>query len=162
MLGPHLLISPVTSEGARTVTARLPHEPTSERPTLWYDTVSGGAPLKGGGAARTVAAPLHVTPVFQRGGSIVPRRERVRRSALLGAWDPITLHVAPDGARAANGSLFLDDGHSFEYAGRGAAHALLGYAYRCASARACELTSSPQPYLGTSAFTLPRAVVVEQ
>ena len=30
-------------------------------------------------------------PVFQRGGSIIPKRERIRRSAALMHNDPITL-----------------------------------------------------------------------
>ena len=39
---------------------------------------------------------MDATPAWQRGGSIVPRRERVRRSALHAALDPISLHIAPD------------------------------------------------------------------
>ena len=39
-----------------------------------------------GGSRATVPAPLDKTPVFQRGGSVVARRMRVRRSsALMGA-----------------------------------------------------------------------------
>ena len=33
-------------------------------------------------------------PVFQRGGTIIPRRFRVRRSAILALEDPITLSIA--------------------------------------------------------------------
>ena len=92
----------------------LPRDPLLPRgqPTLWYDTNRGGAPLHGGRARRAVQAPLDVTPTFQRGGTIVPRRERVRRSALLAVYDPLTLAVAPTAAGAATGSLYLDDGES--------------------------------------------------
>ena len=75
---------------------------------LWYNT-RGGMPSEGGGYT-TADAPLHVTPTWQRGGSIVPRRETTRRSALAARWDPITLHVAPASNRAAAGRLVLDDG----------------------------------------------------
>ena len=54
-------------------------------------------------------------PVFQRGGSIVPKRERIRRSSALMHNDPITLVVAPDRQGMAKGTLYLDDGMSFDY-----------------------------------------------
>jgi len=62
-----------------------------------------------------VAAPYEKVPVFQRGGSIVPKRERIRRSAALMHDDPITLVVAPDRQGMARGTLYLDDGKSFDY-----------------------------------------------
>ena len=54
-------------------------------------------------------------PVFQRGGSTVPKRERIRRSSALMHNDPITLVVAPDRQGMAKGTLYLDDGKSFDY-----------------------------------------------
>ncbi len=54
-------------------------------------------------------------PVYQRGGSIVPRKERVRRSSPLMHDDPITLRVALDRAGAAAGTLYIDDGETYEY-----------------------------------------------
>lgn len=83
-------------------------------------------------------------PVFQRGGTVVPRQERVRRSTECMRGDPFTLYVAlspqvraepppkppqippPDPFIApftpppltqgtAEGDLFLDDGQSFDY-----------------------------------------------
>merc|ERR1712034_269780 len=56
------------------------------------------------------AAPYEKIPVFQRGGTIIPKRERVRRSAALMHGDPITLVVAPDKEGKASGTLYLDDG----------------------------------------------------
>ncbi|KAL1527089.1 hypothetical protein AB1Y20_015772 [Prymnesium parvum] len=164
MLGAHLLIHPVSTEGAQEASVLLPQDPASALATYWYDTNAGGEAIRGGGARHVVPAPLHVTPVFQLGGSILPRRERVRRSALLAMWDPITLHVAPDASGAASGTLFLDDGNTIEYAVRGGAHALLGYSYNCSQSNrgVCQLTSSPLPYLGNSDFHLPHQVVVEQ
>jgi len=54
-------------------------------------------------------------PVFQRGGSIVPKRMRARRSTVAMEHDPFTLIVALDNQHAASGSLYLDDGASFDY-----------------------------------------------
>jgi alpha 1,3-glucosidase len=39
---------------------------------------------------------LNVIPAFLRGGRIIPRRQRLRRSASLMVLDPITLIVALD------------------------------------------------------------------
>ena len=39
----------------------------------------------------TIVTCIAQVPVFQRGGSIVPKRERIRRSAALMHNDPITL-----------------------------------------------------------------------
>ncbi|KAF4009802.1 hypothetical protein G4228_000847 [Cervus hanglu yarkandensis] len=54
-------------------------------------------------------------PVFQRGGTIVPRWMRVRRSSDCMKDDPITLFVALSLQGTAQGELFLDDGHTFNY-----------------------------------------------
>ena len=53
--------------------------------------------------------------MFQRGGTIIPIRERIRRSSALMHQDPITLIVAPDKDGYASGTLYLDDGKSFDY-----------------------------------------------
>lgn len=59
-------------------------------------------------------------PLLHRGGSILPIRERVRRSAELGWKDPITLIIAlnkpssSSGLRA-EGYLYLDDGQTYDF-----------------------------------------------
>lgn len=52
-------------------------------------------------------------PVMLRGGCILPRRERIRRSSSLMQGDPFTLIVALDDAGYAKGSVYADDGHSY-------------------------------------------------
>jgi alpha 1,3-glucosidase len=47
--------------------------------------------------------PLESIPVFLRGGVIIPRRQRIRRSATLMQKDPFTLLVALD----SNVTIFL-------------------------------------------------------
>lgn len=52
--------------------------------------------------------------MLHRGGSILPRRDLVRRSAILTWKDPVTLVIAVDiKATHATGSLYLDDGESY-------------------------------------------------
>jgi len=45
---------------------------------------------------KTLSAPLRKIPAFQRGGSIVPRKMRVRRASSLTHHDPFSLTVALD------------------------------------------------------------------
>ena len=64
-----------------------------------------------------VSVPVHPDriPVYQRGGTIIPKKERIRRSSALMANDPITLIIALDKNHQAKGSLYIDDGKSFNY-----------------------------------------------
>ena len=58
------------------------------------------------------------TPVFIRGGSIIPTKTRIRKSSSLMFWDPFTLIVALDVDESAEGQLYVDDGetlHSSAY-----------------------------------------------
>ncbi len=54
-----------------------------------------------------------------RAGSVVPTRQRLRRSSALTHQDPVTLIVALDSNWKADGDLYLDDGESFAYALQG-------------------------------------------
>ena len=54
-------------------------------------------------------------PVYLRGGHIVPRKERARRSTAQMHNDPFTLWIALDSSGSARGDLYVDDGHSFAY-----------------------------------------------
>lgn len=53
--------------------------------------------------------------VYQRGGSIIPRKLRIRRSSTQMASDPISLAIALDAkAERAEGDLYLDDGRTYD------------------------------------------------
>uniref|UniRef100_A0A4W5MYU6 Glucosidase II alpha subunit a n=1 Tax=Hucho hucho TaxID=62062 RepID=A0A4W5MYU6_9TELE len=58
---------------------------------------------------------LSQIPVFQRGGSIICRKNRVRRSSSCMENDPYTLYVALDSQGNAEGELYIDDGHTFKH-----------------------------------------------
>lgn len=68
-----------------------------------------------GGSTILLAVQLQSNPHFQRSGTIIPKRERVRRSALLTVNDPITLDVFLDDDDTASGKIYLDDGQTFNY-----------------------------------------------
>ncbi|XP_001362291.1 neutral alpha-glucosidase AB isoform X2 [Monodelphis domestica] len=108
MLGDSLLVHPVAEPGARGVQVYLPGEGE-----VWYDTQSH---QKHHGP-QTLYLPVTFSsiPVFQRGGTIIPRWERVRRSSDCMKDDPITLYVALSPQGTAEGELYLDDGHTFNY-----------------------------------------------
>ena len=54
-------------------------------------------------------------PVFYRGGNVVARRERPRRSSGAQSEDPYTLVVVLDKESKAAGDLYIDDGESFSF-----------------------------------------------
>lgn len=118
MVGSDLLVKPVTREGATEVDVLFPGSGT-----IWYDASSlarAVATPAAGGVRRTVPAPLTSIPVYQRGGSIVPRQMRPRRSSAQMSADPYTLVVTLAADGTASGSLYLDDGSSFDFAKRNA------------------------------------------
>lgn len=105
-----LLVKPVTRPGATEETVYLAED------EVYYDYFSykayhGSAK----GKTITVQAELHQIPLFIRGGSIVPTRERPRRSSTLMAHDPFTLRVALSKDGSARGDLYLDDGVTYEH-----------------------------------------------
>ena len=105
LLGPALLIAPVSSAGAQSVSVYLPTG-------TWFDyhTLQ---PVQSG--QHTVPVTLSSIPVYYRGGSVVVRKDRARRSSRLMKHDPFTIVVAADSNLNAAGRLYLDDGDSFEY-----------------------------------------------
>lgn len=109
MVGGALLVQPVAHPAVLSAVVELPA--SGGEGVLWYDmgAAASGRPYRGGSRVH-VPTPLDATPRFQLGGTIVPRRERIRRSALLAVYDPLTLHVAPDATGSARGRIFLDDG----------------------------------------------------
>eukprot|EP01050_Picozoa_sp_SAG11_P028490 SAG11_NODE_7632_length_1119_cov_0.878431_1_plen_188_part_10 len=112
--GKDLLVKPVTAPGTTSLSVYLPGTAS----TLWYDVLT--AQPSAGGVDKVVETPLHRIPVFQRGGSIIPKRMRLRRSSVAMANDPYTLQVAMDHEGSASGDLYLDDGHSYDHAKKNA------------------------------------------
>ena len=142
MVGSALLVVPVTDSGRSSIEAYLPRG-------SWYSLYSlakvevgrdgttaaepaGG--MQGQGRHVTLRAPLDTIPALLRGGSIVPRKMRLRRSSKLMFFDPYTLVVVPSDAGRAEGRLYLDDEISLAHEDPDAGM----HAYRCVT------SSSPQ------------------
>uniref|UniRef100_H2LBW7 Neutral alpha-glucosidase AB n=1 Tax=Oryzias latipes TaxID=8090 RepID=H2LBW7_ORYLA len=108
LIGQNLLVHPVTEEGARGVTAYLPG-----KEEVWFDIHT----FQKHNGAQNLYIPVTMSsiPVFQRGGSIIPRKMRVRRSSSCMEHDPYTLYAALNARGVAEGELYMDDGHTFNY-----------------------------------------------
>merc|ERR1712228_504366 len=64
---------------------------------------------------KIVEAPLHIIPVFQRGGTIIARKLRLRRSTETMKYDPYTLYIAINKDGTALGQVYIDDETTFAY-----------------------------------------------
>uniref|UniRef100_A0A674NSA8 Glucosidase II alpha subunit n=1 Tax=Takifugu rubripes TaxID=31033 RepID=A0A674NSA8_TAKRU len=103
-----LLVHPVTEEGVTSVTAYLPG-----KDEVWYDIHT--FKKHNGGQNLYIPVTISSIPVFQRGGSIIPKKLRVRRSSTCMEHDPYTLYVALGNQNTAEGEIYIDDGYTFNY-----------------------------------------------
>ena len=118
-----ILAKPVVTEGVSSVKVHLADD------ELYYDYFD--YTIYSGPGSKTIDTPLERIPMFVRGGHVIPRRDRPRRSSKLMAFDPITLLVVLGKTGNAEGSLYLDDGEGFDY--EKGAHLHWGYNYDGAS-----------------------------
>ncbi|KAF9012644.1 alpha-glucosidase [Cyathus striatus] len=105
-----LLVKPVTNKSTTEATVYLGED------QVYYDYFTHHA-YRGAAKGKeiTVQAELHQVPLFIRGGSILPTRERPRRASTAMKLDPFTLRVALSKAGDARGELYLDDGTSYDH-----------------------------------------------
>jgi alpha-D-xyloside xylohydrolase len=104
LLGPSLLVSPVTEPGATRRQVYLP------RGDGWYDFWTGT--FKAPGLRFMAPAPYESLPLFVRAGSILPMGPELQYAAEKPA-DPLTLWVYT--GRDASFELYEDDGVSYGY-----------------------------------------------
>lgn len=134
-----LLVKPVTTEGASSVDIYLP--PGQKYFDYFtYTRYSSGSNPKG--STLTLAAPLDKIPVLMQAGHIFPRRDRPRRSSGLMKYDPYTLVIVLDDTGAAKGSLYVDDGESFDYQAGAFLHR--GFYMQCGMLESTDLRSPAQ------------------
>ncbi|XP_076949763.1 putative glucan 1,3-alpha-glucosidase [Bidens hawaiensis] len=107
LVGNGLLVQGVYTQRAKDATVYLPSDHT------WYDLRSGT--MYTGGRTQKVEVTDEDIPVFQRSGTIIPRKDRFRRSTVQMENDPYTLVIAVDGSGSAEGELYIDDGKSYEF-----------------------------------------------
>ncbi|OHS97526.1 Neutral alpha-glucosidase AB [Tritrichomonas foetus] len=106
MIGDALLVAPFLKEEDADLIVDLPAGPR------WYCYKTLNE-IKG----ETVTIPFNNgrTPVFVKGGSIVPTKSRVRKSSPLMFYDPFRLLIAVDENNKAEGELYVDDGQTFDF-----------------------------------------------
>jgi alpha-D-xyloside xylohydrolase len=103
MLGPALLVAPVTEQGVQSRSVYLPAG------SDWYDFWTDEK-LSGGQTVR-VRAPIDVIPVFARAGSILPIGAPILNTSTPQAIQEIRIYPGHD----AQFELFDDDGVSYAY-----------------------------------------------
>uniref|UniRef100_A0A8C9WL76 Glucosidase alpha, neutral C n=1 Tax=Scleropages formosus TaxID=113540 RepID=A0A8C9WL76_SCLFO len=108
MIGSALLACPVTDPGATKVKVLLPGSGEN-----WYDVQTKR--IYSGGRTLSLAVTLDTVPLFQRGGTVIPRRTKPGSCSADLQKMPFSLTVALDSNGCAEGYLYLDDGHSFNY-----------------------------------------------
>ncbi|KAF2021384.1 glycoside hydrolase family 31 protein [Aaosphaeria arxii CBS 175.79] len=152
-----LLAKPVTKEGADSVSVYL----ADSQP--YYDYFDFTT-YQGAGHHHTVPAPLEKIPLLMQGGHVIPRRDRPRRSSGLMKFDPFTLVVVLDSAGNANGTLYLDDGETFEYEQGAFIHRRFSFSAKHASLTSTNLggraTTKTDKYLKTMANVRVEKVIV--
>lgn len=117
LIGSDLLIKPITEPGVQQF---LIHFPSRDN---WYD-VDTFKEMKAradvdeeniGVMSLNLKCDIEKIPAYQRGGSIISRKLRLRRSSRLMYSDPYTLYIALDRTGIAEGDLYMDDEHSFDH-----------------------------------------------
>ncbi|KAE8694113.1 putative glucan 1,3-alpha-glucosidase [Hibiscus syriacus] len=107
MVGNSLLVQGIYETRAKHASIYLPGKES------WYDLRTGTS-YKGGKTHKLEVSEDSI-PAFQRAGTIVPRKDRLRRSSTQMMLDPFTLVIALNSSQEAEGELYLDDGKSFDF-----------------------------------------------
>ena len=117
LVGSDLLVKPVTHPGVIEIEILFPAA------DFWYDvdTMTKVATNKENEkiTSITVSSDIDKIPVYQRGGSIIPRKLRLRRSTQMMINDPYTIYVALDNAQKASGEIYMDDEDTFDHDRKG-------------------------------------------
>ncbi|KAJ3391269.1 hypothetical protein HDU92_009129 [Lobulomyces angularis] len=108
MLGDTILVKAVVNETSPSVKVYLPQG-------KWYDYTEYNAIDRPKDGLINYDTPTDKIPIFLRGGSILTRRERMRRSSSLMKRDPYTFYIALDDLELASGKIYTDDGHTFNH-----------------------------------------------
>lgn len=153
MVGSALLVAPVLNEGATSHSLYVPPE------VAWYDLFSPETPGKKFEEVGDVQidVTLDRMVVLQRGGTIIPKQERRRRSTRAMARDPYTLVVALSLEENAFGELYLDDGRTFDH--QKGAYALRRFLYKDGELKATIASGGQVEFEGRDA-TIERVVLL--
>lgn len=113
MLGDKLLVAPVLDRSTTWVIVYFPSTDGNKDGDVWYDIDTYERYDEVGTVG--IKAPIDKLPVFQRGGTIIPKKLTVRKSSYYMRTDPFSLYVALDKNKTADGTLYYDDETSYDY-----------------------------------------------
>lgn len=113
MLADKLLVRPVTQKGATAVGVHFPSIDGKDQSDIWYDFDDYTKVDSTG--TKTIQVDSLKVPAYQRGGSIIPKKEIARPSSIQMINDPVSLFVAVNIDKKATGTLYIDDEKSYEY-----------------------------------------------
>ncbi|CAF0867380.1 unnamed protein product [Adineta ricciae] len=108
LIGPNIMIAPVTDDGKRQVQAYIPS-------SHWYNYYSG-AKIPYQKQFITLSAPLDTIPILLRGGAIIPTQEFANNTKFARV-KPYGLTIVLNSNGNAAGDLFSDDGESIDTIG---------------------------------------------
>eukprot|EP00485_Elphidium_margaritaceum_P008458 CAMPEP_0202694798 /NCGR_PEP_ID=MMETSP1385-20130828/8557_1 /ASSEMBLY_ACC=CAM_ASM_000861 /TAXON_ID=933848 /ORGANISM="Elphidium margaritaceum" /LENGTH=905 /DNA_ID=CAMNT_0049350701 /DNA_START=158 /DNA_END=2875 /DNA_ORIENTATION=+ len=111
MFGPAFYIQPICEAGVSEVDVHLPEN--AKRNAVYYETHGTSINVYGSGTHHLVGYQARI-PVLRYGGHITCEKHRIRRSASLMRYDPITIVVALDADFTAEGYHYMDDEESVE------------------------------------------------
>lgn len=113
MLSDKLLVRPVLNEGVTKVNVHFPSIDGDKKGERWYDT--DDYKLFESVGVQVIDVDAKKTPVYQRGGTIIPKKEIIRKSSVWMRDDPVALIIAVDSDEKADGTLYVDDELSYNY-----------------------------------------------
>ncbi|XP_011184104.1 neutral alpha-glucosidase AB isoform X2 [Zeugodacus cucurbitae] len=113
LLQDRLLVRPVIEQGVKKVNVYFPAIDDKSNGDVWYniDTLKRFTNV----GYESIPVESDTIPVFQRGGTIIPKKERIRRASTLMKNDPYTLVICLNREGKAEGTLYVDDEKSFDY-----------------------------------------------
>lgn len=109
LVGDAILVKPIYQPSVTEVPVYFP----GRGKVAWYDIQT--FQKYGDEQKKIIPVTMHRIPVFQREGSIIAKKMRIRRSTVAMINDPYTLIVIADQQNQAKGNLYIDDESSFDY-----------------------------------------------
>ncbi|XP_039959611.1 neutral alpha-glucosidase AB isoform X2 [Bactrocera tryoni] len=113
LLQDRLLVRPVMEQGVKKVNVYFPTIDDKKNGDVWYSVDTFKKYTNVG--YESISVESDTIPVFQRGGTIIPKKERIRRAATLMKNDPYTLVICLNREGKAEGTLYVDDEKSYDY-----------------------------------------------
>ncbi|CAZ81178.1 unnamed protein product [Tuber melanosporum] len=133
--GTGLLAKPIVKESATKTTVYFPDD------QVYYDYFDHTTYHRKG--HHEVSAALEEIPLFMRGGHIIPRKDRPRRSSGLMKYDPYTLVIAVSSEGTADGVLYVDDGETYAHQSGAYIHRAFTFSYGDNTLRSGNLHPEP-------------------